>query len=292
MSHDSVARTIGERVRAARAAAAMSRRQLSERANVSERYLNELENGDANVSVGILGRVADALGVDLVSLLASPVDAMPDGRSGKAMHGGLASLIGGMSLREQESAIPFLERFIEDRRKSLKGVALLGLRGAGKSTIGGLFAARHGLPFLSVTREIETRAGMALSDLFNLAGPEGYRSLENEVVAELAERNDRIVLETAGGIVSNGSALDIILGSFKTVWLKARPEEHLSRVIEQGDMRPMRGKPRALEHLQALLARREQEYARADCVLDTTGRTPDACVDELELIAGGAVAHK
>ena len=99
------------------------------------------------------------------------------------------------------------------------------------------------------------------------------------------------MLETAGGIVSNGSALDTILGSFKTVWLKASPEEHLSRVISQGDMRPMHGMPKALEHLKTLLTRREQEYARADCVLDTTGRTPDACVDALDMIAGGAVAR-
>jgi XRE family aerobic/anaerobic benzoate catabolism transcriptional regulator len=206
------------------------------------------------------------------------------------MNSSLAALIGGMSLREQESAVPFLERYLQDHRKSLKGIALLGLRGAGKSTIGNLFAARHGLPFLSVTREIETRAGMSLNDLFNLGGPDGYRTLENEVVAELSARNDRIVLETAGGIVSNGSALDVILGSFKTVWLKASPEEHLQRVIKQGDMRPMHGMPKALEHLRTLLARREQEYARADCVIETTSRTPDDCVDELELIAGGVVA--
>lgn len=296
MNQDALTRTIGERVRAARAGADMTRKQLSEKANVSERYLNELENGDANVSVGILGRVAAALSIDLVSLLPSPrgstaPGSQAGGSPGFAMHGALADLIGGMSLREQESAVPFLERYLEDRRKSLKGVALLGLRGAGKTTIGGLFAARHGLPFLSVTREIETRAGMSLNDLFNLGGPDAYRTLENEVVTDLSGRNDRIVIETAGGIVSNGSALDVILGSFKTVWLKASPEEHLSRVVKQGDMRPMHGMPKALEHLKTLLARREQEYARADCALDTTGRTPDACVDELEMIAGGAVAR-
>lgn len=290
MNKDAVTQTIGERVRAARAEAGITRKQLSERADVSERYLNELENGDANVSVGILGRVAAALNVDLVSLFPSTRGSMPSGAPSFAMNSALADLLGGMSLREQESAVPFLQRYLQDRRKSLKGVALLGLRGAGKSTIGNLFAARHGLPFLSVTREIEARAGMPLNDLFNLGGPDGYRTLENEVVADLSARNDRIVLETAGGIVSNGSALDVILGSFKTVWLKTSPEEHLSRVIKQGDMRPMDGMPKALEHLRTLLARREQEYARADCVIDTTGRSPDACVDELDLIASGVVA--
>lgn len=290
MNKDVVTQTIGERVRAARAEASMTRKQLSERADVSERYLNELENGDANVSVGILGRVAAALSVNLVSLFPSSRGSTPSGTPSAAMHSALADLVGGMSLREQESAVPILQRYLQDRRKSLKGVALLGLRGAGKSTIGNLFAVRHGLPFLSVTREIEARAGMPLNDLFNLGGPDGYRTLENEVVADLSARNDRIVLETAGGIVSNGSALDVILGSFRTVWLKASPEEHLSRVIKQGDMRPMVGMPKALEHLRTLLVRREQEYARADCVIDTTGRSPDACVDELDTIASGVVA--
>ncbi len=130
---------------------------------------------------------------------------------------------------------------------------------------------------------------MSLNDLFNLGGPDAYRALEIDVIKDLSGRQDRVVLETAGGIVSNGPALDVILGSFKTVWLKASPEEHLQRVISQGDMRPIHGTPKALEHLKALLANREPEYARADSVLDTTGRTPAACVDELDMIAGGAV---
>ena len=289
MNQDDISRTIGVKARAARAEAGITRKQLAETANVSERYLNQLENGDANVSVGVLSRVAVALSVDLASLLTSARGAQPGGPSDNATHAPLAALVGRMSLREQEGAIAILERYLVDRRRSLKGVALLGLRGAGKSTIGGLFAARHGLPFLSVTREIETRAGMSLNDLFNLGGPDAYRALENDVVKDLANRNDRIVLETAGGIVSNRPALDVILESFKTIWLKASPEEHLLRVVSQGDMRPMHGTPKALEHLKTLLATREQEYARADCALDTSGRSPRACVDDLDDIAGAVV---
>ena len=138
---------------------------------------------------------------------------------------------------------------------------------------------------MSITREIEARAGLSLADLFNLGGPEGYRALENEVIAELVGRNDRIVLETAGGIAGNAEALGAILGAYKTVWIKASPEAHLARVAEQGDVRPMRGNPRALEHLKALLAAREPEYARADCVLDTTDRSIDDSLAGLEAIA-------
>ena len=126
---------------------------------------------------------------------------------------------------------------------------------------------------------------MSLPDLFNLGGPDAYRSLENEVVVDLAQRRDPIVLETAGGIASNRDALDIVLGAFKTVWVKASPQEHLSRVVRQGDVRPIQGNPKALEHLTALLAARETEYGRADCTLDTSGRSIDECVAALEALA-------
>jgi XRE family transcriptional regulator, aerobic/anaerobic benzoate catabolism transcriptional regulator len=286
MKQHDVTATIGANVRAVRTEASLSRKRLAEIADVSERYLNQLEHGDANVSVGVLARIAEALAVDLSSLLPAAGGAPTRGSARRAVHAPLAAIVGAMSLREQEGAIPVLERYIQDRRKSLRGIALLGLRGAGKSTIGGLYAGRHGLPFISVTREIEARAGMTLNDLFNLGGTEAYRALENDVVRSLVGRNDRIVLETAGGIVSNKEALEDIFGAFKTVWLKASPEEHLQRVVRQGDMRPMHGAPKALEQLKTLLALREQDYARADCVINTAGRPVDDCVAELERIAG------
>lgn len=281
--------TVGARVRTAREAAGLSRRRLSEIAGVSERYLVQLEHGDANISIGVLARVACALSVDLVALFPTPHGAASDGLLPGALVEPLANLLRTMSLREQQGALDLLKRYLRDNRRSLKGVALLGLRGAGKSTIGKLLSERHGLPFISITREIETRAGMSLDDLFNLGGSEAYRTLENEFVRELSDRSDYIVLETAGGIVANSPALDALFGSFMTVWLKASPQEHLDRVVRQGDMRPMHGNPKALSHLKILLAQREQEYARADCVIDTTGRTPEACLRELEALAAGTV---
>jgi XRE family transcriptional regulator, aerobic/anaerobic benzoate catabolism transcriptional regulator len=286
MQRNEITRAIGQRVRATRAEAGLSRKRLAAVAGVSERYLNELENGEANVTIGILVRIAKALTVEFSSL-------MPATPNGRPMHDSLAALLGGMSVVEQEGAIATVERYLLERRRQLKGIALLGLRGAGKTTIGGLFAEKHGLPFVSVTQEIETRAGMSLADLFNLGSADAYRSLENEVVRELARQDDRIVLETAGGIVANPEALSIILGSFKTVWLKAEPEEHLARVTRQGDLRPMRGNPKALEHLKALLRDREAEYSRAEILLNTTGKSPEDCVAELEqmvapMLVGGA----
>ena len=281
--------TIGTRVRTARKALSLSRKRLSEIAEVSERYLVQLEQGAANISISVLARVANALSVDLIAFFPTSHGAAGDGLPPAATLETFAELLRTMSLREQQGALKLLQRYLNDGKRSLKGVALLGLRGAGKTTIGKLLSERHGLQFISITKEIETRAGMSLNDLFNLGGSEAYRTLENEFVRELSARSDYIVLETAGGIVANSPALDALFGSFMTVWLKASPQEHLDRVVRQGDMRPMHGNPKALSHLKILLAQREQEYARADCVIDTTGRTPEACLRELEALAAGAV---
>ncbi|HEX4893803.1 MAG TPA: shikimate kinase [Hyphomicrobiaceae bacterium] len=282
MRRDDISLQIGERVRKARAAAGLSRKRLAQTADVSERYLADLEGGGANASIGILSRVADALATDLISLIAAQGTSSTGRDTAK---GPLASLAEELSSAEQCAVAPLVRRWLEERRRTLKGVALLGLRGAGKTTLGQMLAKRRKCPFVSVTREIETRAGMSLADLFNLAGPGGYRSLENEVVAEIAGRKAPLILETAGGIVGNAEALDVILGSFRTVWVRASPEEHLARVSGQGDMRPMRGHPRALEHLKTLLVAREPEYGRAECVLDTSGRSPAECLAELDRIA-------
>ncbi len=290
LAQDGLCRAVGERVRVARATRRLSRRALAHAADVSERYLVQLEAGAANVSIGVLARIARALDSRLVDFLPPGDSARAAAPEGEAPSEPLGEIIARMTAREQAGAVPVLQKYLVARRRSLKGVALIGLRGAGKSTIGALFAARHALPFVSVTREIETRAGMSLADLFNLGGPDAYRTLENDVVADLARRDERMVLETAGGIVNNRDALEIILAAYKTVWLKASPEEHLDRVVKQGDMRPMQGTLKALEHLKALLTQREPEYRRAEWVLDTSRRTPEECVNLLDQ-AVGSMAH-
>lgn len=291
MQQQDITRGIGDRVRAGRARIGLTRKQLAAAADVSERYLNELENGEANASVGILVKVADALQQDLVDLIdarrevATTSPRVSPAKTPAAMHAPLLALLTAMSAQEQRDVHAMLLGWIEERRRASKGIALLGLRGAGKSSLGRLLAERHGLPFVSITREIEVRAGMSLADLFNLGGPDAYRALENEVVADLVRREAPIVLETSGGIVGNGEALDVIFSAYKTVWLKASPDEHLARVASQGDTRPMRDNPKALEHIKALLRQREPEYARAEHVIDTSGRTTEACLADLEAVA-------
>lgn len=276
-----VAEHIAAAMRAKRAEVGMSRKELAARAGVSQRYLNELENGVANASIGVLVKVAEALQVELVELMTTVPDAA---RAQTASRQRLQHLITSMTAAEAEGAHGLVEPWLAARRRCTKGVALLGLRGAGKTTLGRMLAVRLGVRFVSLTGEIEQRAGMSTADLFNLGGEETYRSLENEVVAELAASAERIVLETAGGIAGNPPALDGILEAFCSVWLKAAPEEHLARVAAQGDTRPMRGIPRALEQIRTLLSERQPAYGRATFVLDTSGRSVGACVEELERI--------
>ena len=279
-----IAAAVGAKVRAGRARMGLTRKQFAAKAAVSERYLNELENGAANASIAIIAKVAEALGESPANLMAEwqPMQDLPILRE-------LRTLFGTTTLPEQQALVPVVLTWLAERRRASKGIALLGLRGAGKSSLGKMLAARHSIPLVSVTREIERRAGMGLNEIFNLGGPDSYRAMENDVIADLVSREGRIVLETAGGITGNSEMMTTILARFKTVWLKASPEEHLARVARQGDMRPMRDNPTALEHLKALLVAREPEYARADAMIDTSGRSIEDCFADLETIAKSAL---
>lgn len=279
-----VSAIIGAKVRAGRARMGLTRKQFAAKAAVSERYLNELENGASNASIAIIVKVAAALGESPAGLMDADE---PTPR--QSLQGELGTLIGTMTAMEQRDLVAMAATWLADRRRSSKGLALLGLRGAGKSSLGKMLAARHGVPLISVTREIENRAGMSLNEIFNLGGAEAYRAMEIEVVAALVERDGKMVLETAGGMTGNSAVMTTILSRFKTVWLKASPEEHLARVAKQGDTRPMLGNPAALEHLKTLLAAREPEYARADAMIDTSGRTLAECFADLEMIAADAL---
>ena len=285
MSVGDLAAIIGAKVRAGRARIGLTRRQLAAKAGVSERYLNELEHGASNASLAILVKVADALGESPVSLLGAsePLVGRPIARE-------LQSLAGSMTMAEQQALVAIAAEWLAEHRRSSKGVALLGLRGAGKSSLGKMLAARHGVPLISVTAEIESRAGMSLNEIFNLGGPDAYRAMEDEVITDVVGRDGRVVLETAGGITSNNSAMSTILARFKTVWLKASPEEHLTRVARQGDLRPMKGNPTAMEHLKTLLAARETEYARADATVDTSGRSLADSFADLDAITASVLA--
>jgi XRE family aerobic/anaerobic benzoate catabolism transcriptional regulator len=167
------------------------------------------------------------------------------------------------------------------RRPVVDRVALIGLRGAGKSTLGRLAAKRLRWKFIELNREVERESGFSMAEIFRLYGQEGYRRLELEALRKIAARREPLILATGGGIVSEPTTFELLVSSFFTIWLKASPEEHMARVRQQGDLRPMANERAAMDDLRTILSTREPFYARADAVVDTSGRSVDSGANEI-----------
>lgn len=238
---------LGKRVREIRERRGMTRKTLARDADVSERYLGQLELGNGNISVMLLRRIAGALKVKLADVF----------------------------IPEQTDAV-------EKRRR--QRVALVGLRGAGKSTLGGMLARHLEVDFIELNREIERETGLPVAEVFALYGQPGYRRFERRALERVLAGNDRAVLSVGGGIVAEEEAFSLLLDGCFTVWLRASPEEHMSRVLAQGDLRPMAGSEEAMEDLKRILAARETLYRKADAILDTSGRTPEESLAQLREI--------
>jgi XRE family aerobic/anaerobic benzoate catabolism transcriptional regulator len=170
-------------------------------------------------------------------------------------------------------------------------VALIGLRGAGKSTLGRLAGERLGWPFLELNKEIEAQTGLSIAEVFSLYGQEGYRRLELAALEQVLARKGAMMLATAGGIVAEPITFELLMSSFFTVWVKAKPAEHMSRVREQGDLRPMADDKTAMAELMTILSSREPLYARADAVVDTSDRDVEASLNELLRVIGSATPN-
>jgi XRE family aerobic/anaerobic benzoate catabolism transcriptional regulator len=236
MSRSSFLATVGARVRAVRDSRGMSRRELSERSGVSERFLAQLESGQGNISLARFAEVAAALSVAPAELLA-----------GTEQAGGRAP------------------------------VALLGVRGAGKSSVGAALAVRLGAPFVELDQEIEQGAGLSLAEIFELHGEAHYRRLERDALHRALDGSS-VVLATGGSIVSDAGSYALLRERARTVWLRASAEDHWERVVRQGDRRPMAENPHAFAQLRELLSAREPLYARAHHIVDTSGRSIDEVV--------------
>ena len=173
------------------------------------------------------------------------------------------------------------EHFSLAVRGSRRRIALIGLRGGGKSTLGRLLAERLDVPFIELDREIERRSGATLSEIFDMFGQETFRRAEREALDDVLRRHPHFVIATSGSIVTEPGTLELLLASCFTVWVRAEPEEHMKRVMAQGDMRPMANNARAMEDLVSILKSREPLYAKAEAVLSTTGKTPEQNLAEL-----------
>jgi len=262
---------VGDRVRRFRTERNMPRRELARLSGLSERYLAQLESGQGNISIGLLQRVALALSIPIEAFVRDEEVAIP-------AH--LARLFNEAPEGVQAAVYELLSSTGAQEKKGRR-ICLLGLRGAGKSTLGRLVAERLGMPFKELNQEIEKQSGLEIGEFIALYGQEGYRQLERRGIERIIEESDAIVLAAAGGIVADPATYVTVLEHFHTIWLKASPDEHMTRVKKQGDERPMAGNPKAMEELKSILTDREAEYARADRRVDTSGRTLDQSLADL-----------
>ncbi|MEL0438353.1 helix-turn-helix transcriptional regulator [Phycobacter sp. K97] len=264
---------VGDRVRKARERKGIPRRVLSDRSGVSPRYLAQLEAGEGNISIGLLQRVAVALDHRIEWLIGEE-----DPWTSDALR--VADLYRGATSATQQAVLNLLAPEAPETQRAGR-VCLVGLRGAGKSTLGAMAGKVLGIPFLELNSEIESQSGMPVSELMALYGQEGYRQLEAQAINRIIATHDSLILAVAGGIVAEPETYTNVLAHFHTIWVKARPDEHMARVRAQGDERPMAGNPEAMEQLRSILTSREALYGRALAQLDTSGQTVEQSCDSL-----------
>jgi len=265
---------IGARVRSLRALRGMTRKSLMMASAVSERHLAQLEAGIGNMSITLLDRVAEALDADLGDLVR--------GGNNEALERILINdQLRSLPTAELKTVVELLHRRYFTETGVHRRIALIGLRGAGKTTLGQRLAAFHGVPFVRLVAEIEKLAGMSASVIFELSGQSGYRRLEEKALTETLSNYATCVIEVGGSIVAEPDLFELLLSSCTVIWIQAQPEQHMQRVMDQGDLRPMAGHTDAMSDLRRILQEREPFYARAHHHLDTSTRSVDDCVAAL-----------
>ncbi|HEV8483003.1 MAG TPA: shikimate kinase [Blastocatellia bacterium] len=272
---------IGRRVRALRLEAGMTVRDFAESAELSPRFAHQLEAGEGNISIAGLARVAAALGCSLPELI-------PPASDDHSLRADVWRLLSDSSGDDLED----LQQWLEQRKggePKARFIALIGLRGAGKSTIGRLLARRLKTEFVELDRLVEEAADMSLGEVFATHGEGYYRRLERESIRQLIGRSGGCVLAPGGSVVSDPESWELVRRRCFTVWLHATPAEFMKRMRRQGDLRPMQGRPSAMDELKALLARREPLYAESRLKIRTTNKTPAAVVALIAKALSGQV---
>lgn len=266
---------LGDRVRDARSRRGMSRKILARDSGVSERYLAQLEAGEGNVSILLLRQIAAALDLSLAELI--------DENPGEAAELALITQFLKRLPRQKLAAVRALlvRKYGRAHEERMNRIALIGLRGAGKSTLGVRLARKLDVPFVELDREIEREAGTGLSEIFLLYGQAGYRRYERRCLEKVLEKHERAVIAAGGSVVSEPGTYELLLSACFTVWLKAAPEEHMARVVAQGDTRPMAGSDQAMDDLRRILDGRAALYGQADVVVDTAGKSVEKSFAEL-----------
>ena len=269
--------SIGRLVRLSRAKRGMTRRQLAQESGASERYLAQIESGQGNPSVLILKSIAQALDVPIIELLPRA-----NGRPAAMTH------VLDVLARTPVAELPALAELIESHAARhvaadrARRIALVGLRGAGKSTLGRRLADELACPFIELDRLVEQDYGARIPDLIEIAGLATFRRYERACLERVIDEHDTAVIATAGGIVSDAETYALLLRRSHTIWVRASPDEHMKRVMEQGDFRPMAQNREAMADLVAILDARRADYARAQAELDTSGDTIERSFGKLQ----------
>lgn len=266
---------LGERVRRLRAMRGMTRKALAQSAGVSERHLANLESGMGNVSILLLQQIAQAFHCALAELVGDVTTSSPEWLL-------IRELLEHRSESELQQAREALAELYgghpaAGRRNKLRQIALIGLRGAGKSTLGRMLAQDLGYAFVELSAEIERVAGCGILEIHSLYGPSAYRRYEKRALEESLQLYPEMVLATPGGLVSEPAAMNLMLSHCYTVWLQATPEDHMARVMAQGDFRPMAGNSEAMADLKRILASREAFYSKADFACSTSHQGLEDC---------------
>jgi XRE family aerobic/anaerobic benzoate catabolism transcriptional regulator len=267
---------LGERVRNARTRHGMTRRMLAHDSRISERYLAQLESGRGNFSILLLRRLAAAIAVPVAELI-DPEQALP------IEHALLLERLRRLAPAELAEASSLIAKRFGRANERFERIALIGLRGAGKTTLGKLLANHLGWPFVEMSREIRADAGTTIDEIFELWGQAGYRRYERSALERVLRSYPRCVIAASGGLVSEPAAFERLLDSCYTIWLRASPREHWDRVIRQGDLRVSRGvrETQALADMRRILARRETFYRLADATVDTGRKRTDESMRDL-----------
>jgi XRE family aerobic/anaerobic benzoate catabolism transcriptional regulator len=269
-------KSLGERVRQARARRGMTRKQLAHHSGVSERYLAQIEAGHGNISVLVLRQLGKALNMSADVLLY-------EGSEPPVEFVHTVEFLRRLSVDELKHARQMLLHQFGgvDPAARHRRIALIGLRGAGKSSLGAALAERLEMPFLELDRLIEQESGLTLNLIFDFRGQAGFRELERQCLENVLRRHPCFILATGGSLVSEPGTFERLLSSCFTVWVRTSPEEHMRRVMDQGDMRPMSNNRDAMSDLKRILAEREVLYSKADIQIDTAGSTFEQSLDIL-----------
>ena len=266
---------VGSRIKKIRKEKKYTRKLLSEQSGVSERYLALLESGKGNVSIALLRQVAQSLDVEPEILISNSAPINAESRLLLGLLAGLAS----------SDRLRFKDQLLRELRNSPASrsyrIALIGLRGAGKTTVGERLSIILDIPFVEIDREIEKLVDAPLSEIFITYGQEGYRNLEKTCLENALSNGCNCIISTGGSIVQEQSAYDLLLSTCYTVWLKASPKEHMDRVVAQGDLRPIAGNSKAMEQLKEILIKRQSSYEKADITVATDGKDPHIIASQI-----------